>query len=111
MRRSGPRCPKAIRLDRARNLKTRFGLTILQYEQILEDQGGVCAICHEVPTKPCLDHCHKTLVIRGILCDFCNVGLGRFRDNPVALRRAARYVSRRTMCKVEYKVPKKRSDL
>lgn len=42
--------------------------------------------------KPVADHCHRTGVVRAWLCVPCNAGLGMFRDNPDALRRAAAYL-------------------
>lgn len=40
-----------------------------------------------------LDHCHKTKRIRGVLCDGCNVGIGRLKDNPILCAKAAEYLS------------------
>lgn len=58
---------------------------------MIETQGGTCAICvSATPTH--LDHDHETGRIRGVLCIPCNNGLGLFRDNPAALRRAAEYL-------------------
>jgi hypothetical protein len=61
-------------------------------------QNGVCAICGSPPTGTrshgllAIDHCHDTLKIRGLLCNNCNNGLGRFKDNPDSLRKAADYL-------------------
>jgi len=52
-----------------------------------------CAICGETDiSKLCIDHCHKTLIIRGVLCNDCNLGIGRFKDNPDLLVAAAKYL-------------------
>lgn len=60
------------------------------------EQGGRCAICHlseaENGKALALDHCHTTNRVRGLLCDLCNTGLGRFKDSPDALRRAITYL-------------------
>jgi hypothetical protein len=78
------------------NFKRRangIGITKKQWNKMFDDQGRVCAICKTDnagnPKGWQLDHCHKTKVIRFILCTHCNRGLGGFKDNPVLLRLAA----------------------
>ncbi len=44
------------------------------------------------PQRCCVDHCHKTGKIRGLLCASCNGGLGLFKDNPQALANAILYL-------------------
>jgi hypothetical protein len=69
------------------------GFTKAQWGIMFDDQGRVCAICKtDNPGNPKgwqLDHCHKTKVVRFILCTHCNRGLGGFKDNPDLLRMAA----------------------
>ena len=75
-----------------------FGIEPEDYERMHTEQNGVCAICR----RPCerdkcklsIDHCHDTGRVRGLLCNRCNVGLGRFRDEPALLRFAADYLER-----------------
>jgi len=69
-----------------------YGLTSEEYEKILQQQEGKCAICKEIMDKPCIDHCHQTGKIRGILCVSCNHGLGNFRDSIDSLLTAAEYL-------------------
>lgn len=60
-------------------LKIRYGLTKEQYFEILENQNGVCAICEQkckTNQRLVVDHCHKTSVVRGLLCKSCNMQLG-----------------------------------
>lgn len=74
----------------------KYGLTVDEAETMLESQGGVCAICKQVEPNGkhlAVDHCHETGVVRGFLCTNCNNGLGRFKDNPELLIRAADYIS------------------
>jgi hypothetical protein len=78
-------------------LRTRYGMTEAEYDAMLAAQGGGCAICSATPTdgkRMPVDHDHETGVVRGILCDPCNVGLGRFRDNPELLTAAVAYLHR-----------------
>jgi hypothetical protein len=95
-------------IERARWLRTTFGLTLEQYDEILEAQGGVCAICGAPPGEKNLgvDHDHaccpssrKTCgkCIRGLLCMNCNQELGfmeKFRSNPLWVEKADAYLAR-----------------
>ena len=58
------------------------------YAEMFERQRGLCGICHEPMKRPVLDHCHKTMEVRGLLCSNCNIGLGQFKDNPKLLESA-----------------------
>ena len=76
-------------------LKKDFGLTVEEYNKMLEVQNGVCAICGN--TDPAgrqlaVDHDHDTGDNRGLLCGVCNPGIGYFRDDPELLEAAARYL-------------------
>lgn len=72
------------------HLKLRYGVTHVDYQRMLQEQGGVCAICGNPPgnRKLAVDHCHETLKVRGLLCHTCNtalerligIGVGRFTD-------------------------------
>lgn len=62
-------------LRRKSALKTKFGMTIDDYERLLEKQNGVCAICLRGERKNkrlSVDHDHATKRIRGLLCNDCN---------------------------------------
>ncbi len=71
----------------------KFGITVREYNAIFVLQQGRCGICEEPLTKPCIDHCHTTGKVRGILCPTCNTGLGMFKDSPKNLSRASSYLS------------------
>ena len=76
-------------------LKSKYGLSIDGYEQMLAKQGGKCAICStKDPGKPkfSVDHCHTTGAVRGLLCDQCNTALGKFYDEIERLKSAIRYL-------------------
>lgn len=81
------RLPENVRVERRKaigrvvTLRTRYGITVEEYDHLFAIQGGVCAICK----KPCpsgkrlaVDHDHLTKRIRGLLCRSCNLGLGHF---------------------------------
>lgn len=61
-------------------IKTRYGLTPAQVEAMREKQNGKCALCDKTPRKFHIDHCHRTGVIRGLLCHACNIRLGGWDD-------------------------------
>lgn len=81
-------------------LKREFGLTLDQYEIMLEKQGGTCAICDQPPQDTghvrslCVDHDHDTGKIRELLCSNCNKALGSFKDSPTILKQAAAYLEK-----------------
>jgi len=68
--------------------RAKYGISLVDYDAMLSDQDGRCAICGEEPgAKPlAVDHDHQTNEIRGLLCQDCNVGLGHFRDRIEVLR-------------------------
>lgn len=63
-----------------------------QRDVLFAEQGGVCAICADVPEKAHTDRCHTTGKVRGILCERCNHMLGHSKDRPAVLRLAAAYL-------------------
>lgn len=75
-------------------LVRRYGITLEQRAEMLVRQDGKCAICKSVFTKtPHVDHCHRTGVVRGLLCSPCNSGLGCFRDSVESCLRAGEYLN------------------
>ena len=98
--------PCSVAALRESNLKTKYGLTREQYDEILKTQGNGCAVCGSVDSnqKPYggdgksfelhVDHCHESGKVRGILCSSCNSGLGRFKDDPALLLNAINYLQR-----------------
>lgn len=75
-------------------LKRTYDLSLEEYNKLLADQGGVCAICGLPPTtrRLAVDHNHKTGEIRGLLCYNCNVSLGLMKDSPDLLTKALAYL-------------------
>ena len=95
--------------DAIRNKKKRlrkYNLTSKQYESILRRQRNKCAICgidfdylriikkDNVPktSKPRIDHNHRTGKVIGLLCSDCNIMLGCFKDNPMIILNAIKYL-------------------
>lgn len=78
-----------------------YGITVEQYQTMVELQNNRCAICGEHETRMkngrpmtlAVDHDHKTDEVRGLLCQGCNVGLGAFADNLERLQNAISYLT------------------
>lgn len=81
-----------------KHLKSAYGITIEEYNNIYNTQKGFCLICgvhqSEVNNKFHLDHCHTTGKIRGLLCPTCNRLLGCAKDNTEILKNAIIYLER-----------------
>lgn len=78
------------------NLKSRFGITIQDFNNQLVVQKNRCAVCgihaDELTYYLSVDHCHKTGALRGLLCKKCNLGLGHFNDDIKILKAAVFYL-------------------
>ena len=81
--------------NQAWHREKEYGMTTVKFEMILKEQENKCLICGKKLIDPCIDHCHKTFKIRGLLCHKCNRGLGHFDDNPELLEKAAKYLRER----------------
>ena len=87
--------------QRNAKLKHAYGITLDQYNLILEKQGYCCAICGTSQSTKNqydkgnfhTDHCHKAGTVRGLLCDMCNRGLGYFKDDSLRLQKAIEYLN------------------
>ena len=83
-------------------LYRNYGITIINYKEILHKQNSVCAICGETGLERAIhskskcnlvvDHCHTTNKVRGLLCHTCNTALGQFKDSKQLLERAIKYL-------------------
>ena len=83
-------------------IKANYGITVDDYCRMWLEQNGVCKICkgwYKGKTSGanecsvfCVDHCHDTNVVRGLLCSDCNTCLGSFKDDIEKLKEAIRYL-------------------
>lgn len=84
------------RSNRRTQLRKKYGITPEDYDAMLAEQGGVCAVCGGLPDRDRdhfdVDHCHKTGIVRGLLCSSCNRSIGLLGDDPDRILRAALYV-------------------
>jgi len=79
------------------NLKSKYGITLEEWNQLLESQNHQCAICETTNPgghgKWCTDHIHGTKIVRGILCHKCNISM-HDGDTPELLRKRADYLEK-----------------
>lgn len=80
-------------------LKIKYGMTVEDYDLMLIQQGGRCAICFTDEPRGKgtfhVDHCHATSIVRGLLCSKCNILLGHADDNIERLEKAIAYLRER----------------
>ena len=86
-------------------LKYKYGITLFAFTSLMTAQNSMCQICDSPvlsklttvgkvarEDEACVDHCHTTGSVRGILCHPCNLALGKVRDKPEVLDRMAAYL-------------------
>lgn len=76
------------------NLKS-YGLSPEQYDEMLENQGGVCSICkckNKSGIRLAVDHDHETGAVRGLLCSLCNTAIGLLRHDKTLFSNAVEYI-------------------
>ena len=79
--------------------RSKYGIGAAEVDAMLVAQKGLCLICKKdivgrtkARAKACVDHCHATKKVRGLLCFRCNSSLGAFNDDPELVDRAAAYL-------------------
>jgi hypothetical protein len=95
--------PEAYRKIRQRDLLKHYDLTPEAHDAMLEGSYGQCGICEQRPeprvrkdgvvvNSLCIDHCHKTGLVRGLLCHKCNSAIGYMNDDVALLQAAVEYL-------------------
>lgn len=91
---------QSLGLNRAQIRFRKYGIGATEYAALLASQGEACAICGRAAsgrkdsTELCVDHCHTSNEIRGLLCHSCNRGLGLLQDSEEVLEKALAYLRR-----------------
>lgn len=82
-------------INRAQKLKSRYGISIEEYEQIFKKQNGVCAICAGTNSEKRLhvDHDHESGKVRGLLCFKCNYALGLLNEDTQIISTLLEYLA------------------
>jgi len=80
------------RKDRIYHYVRKYNLPQEKAEMLVENRVGSCTICGNIAPLV-VDHCHTTKVVRGLLCDKCNRGLGYFNDESELLIKASEYLN------------------
>ena len=85
-------------IGKQKHLKRQYGLTLEAYYTKLKEQNHKCAICGidevDLERSLCVDHDHKTNVVRDLLCHACNSGIGMFKENTTYLKKAIAYLNK-----------------
>lgn len=85
---------RGYRFRKDQALRYKFGISIEDYDSLMETQGGVCAICglEDKDFALGVDHNHETGEIRGLLCNPCNRALGLLKENKNNMANMIAYV-------------------
>lgn len=79
--------------EKNQQLKSDHKITLSDFSYMRNLQNNRCAVCQEIFVgTPCVDHCHNSKIIRALLCQACNKGLGNFKDNTAILMKAVNYL-------------------
>jgi hypothetical protein len=89
------------RASRNSHYRKTYGISLEDYEKLLEEQNGVCAICRKPETKKtqkylfrlAIDHDHETGEVRGLLCSKCNSNLSWYNENIEVFKNFITYLS------------------
>jgi hypothetical protein len=71
-----------------------YNLTKEDIEKLKYEQKNSCAICKTTLIKLVVDHDHETNIVRGLLCDRCNTGIGSLKEDLNILNKAIEYLKK-----------------
>ena len=85
-----------------KSVVSKYGLTVEEYNSMVESVGGLCEICRQPETRTfngkvralSIEHCHLTNKVRGIVCDNCNTALARTQESIQILESMIEYLKR-----------------
>lgn len=82
-------------------IKSKYGISFIEYKNLLSISGYCCEICGtkepenaKNKDKLCIDHCHNSNEIRGVLCRNCNSALGMFKENIEVIKQSLKYLEK-----------------
>lgn len=84
--------------DKANSYRRSSNREIISYDDALKVYGARCGACGT--DRPggkgifCVDHCHVSGKVRGLLCNACNLGIGLLGDSADSIRKALHYLQR-----------------
>lgn len=73
-------------------LKHAYNLTVAQFEQMCARGCHICGVKTNLRRRFNVDHDHRTGRVRGVLCDRCNLVLGKIQDSPELLAKMINYL-------------------
>lgn len=77
--------------------KRLYGISLEERNTLTKNQNYQCKICGIEETRLdnkglVVDHCHKSGVVRGMLCGACNRAIGLLKENIDSLKKAIEYL-------------------
>lgn len=75
------------------HLKSTYNMNRQNYETLVQQQKGKCAVCEKSQVQLNVDHCHQSGVVRGLLCKSCNLLIGLAHDQTSILEKAKQYLT------------------
>jgi hypothetical protein len=78
-------------------LRTKYKISLEEYNNLCLQQGGKCAICNKPPTGKTIlhvDHNHQTRKVRELLCNNCNTALGSLAEDITVMQAMIEYVKK-----------------